>query len=224
MKAKDVIRTPDMTELDQRLRRVYGEPEPLSGDPLEELVYTILSQSTNDKNAARAYEAMREHFPTWGDVMRARGSVLTSVLKPGGLANTKARYIQKALRRLMSNGNLSLDYLKGMTVEEAEKTLLGFEGVGLKTARCVLLFALGRDVFPVDTHIQRILKRLGVVPSTMTSEEVHRYIQPRIPVGACLSLHINLIAHGRRVCLARAPKCEGCVLADRCAAFREGML
>ena len=140
--------------LDATLVKAYGEPElHPKGDPLAGLIATILSQNTSDTNSGRAYEAMRTAFPTWGEVMRAPRAQLEKVLKPGGLAKTKSARIQRILKSISETGSLSLDIIRGMTDEAAEAYLLAFEGVGYKTVRCVLMFELGRDVFPIDTHV-----------------------------------------------------------------------
>lgn len=209
-----------LAAIDRSLEKEYGCPARRTGDPLDALIATILSQNTNDTNSARAYSAMREAFPTWRDVMRAPPNALEDVLRPGGLAKTKGRRIQRILRAIAGNGPLNLDYLRRLDTTEAENALLAFDGVGPKTARCVLLFALGRDVFPVDTHIERVLKRIGVLPASMTAEQAHAYLPPFIPAGHCLGLHVNLIAHGRQVCHPRNPECGHCVLKRRCDYYK----
>ena len=200
----------------RRLERQYGSPHFEREDPLESLIGTILSQNTSDVNSGRAYDAMVRAFPTWADVMNAKVRDLEKVLRPGGLAKTKGRRIQKILRSISVRGGLNLDFLEGLPDSDAERALVSFEGVGLKTARCVLLFALGRDVFPIDTHIERILKRLGIIPANMTVTQAHAYVPPLIPRGACLSLHLNLIFHGRAVCHSRNPECGKCLLRGCC--------
>ena len=204
--------------IQELLAAAYGEPSPQQeGAPLDSLIMTILSQNTNDVNSHRAYRAMREAFPTWEDVMRAPRAKLERVLKPGGLARTKSGRIQRILRSIADSGELSLDHLRRMADDEAERCLLAYEGVGYKTARCVLLFALGRDAFPIDTHILRVLKRLGILPEGMSADKAHEYMPPLIPKGKCYIFHVNLIAHGRQVCHPRKPECAGCVLRRLCA-------
>lgn len=202
--------------IDRLLGKEYGEPRRTRGDPLDALVRTILSQNTNDKNSATAYAAMRAAFPAWRDVMNASVQELENALRPGGLARTKSRRIQRILRAIAQQGDLNLDYLDSLPTDEAEKALLGFEGVGPKTARCVLLFALGRDAFPIDTHIERVLKRVGIVPAGMSAERAHSYLPQLIPEGRCHALHVNLITHGRNVCHPRNPACHRCVLKRAC--------
>ena len=209
-----------LADIDELLVREYDAPEPWNEDPLDSLIMAILSQNTNNRNSGAAYDAMRAAFPSWEDVMNAPEAALASALRPGGLAKTKAGRIQHILRTLAQRGALCLDYLAELDAQEAERELLSFKGVGGKTARCVLLFALHKDVFPIDTHIERILKRLGVVSETASAEQAHALVAPAIPRGRCLALHLNLIAHGRQVCHARNPECLGCALARRCA-YRE---
>lgn len=207
--------------VDRTLERAYGPPRRRRrSDPLGSLIATILSQNTNDTNSGRAYAAMRAAFPTWLEVMNAAPGALEDVLRPGGLARTKARRIQDILRAIAARGPLELGYLRKLPAEEAEQELLAFDGVGLKTARCVLVFALGKDSFPMDTHIERVLKRLGIVPERMAVEKAHRYIQPLVPKGRSYALHLGLITHGRRVCHARTPECARCVLRRNCAYYR----
>ena len=202
--------------VDRLLEKEYGLPKPWQEDPLDSLIGTVLSQNTSDVNSNRAYDAMRDAFPAWEDVMLAPRRALEKALRPGGLARTKAARIQRTLRAIAKQGPLNLDYLCGLSDAEAEGALLAFDGVGLKTARCVLLFALGRDVFPVDTHILRIFQRLGIIGEGMSATGAHAYLPPFIPKGRCLALHINVITHGRRVCHARTPECHRCVLSGLC--------
>jgi len=207
-----------LAAINRLLEQRYGakkSPERLR-DPLDVLVGTILSQNTNDQNSRRAYDCMRETFPTWRDVMAAPLKELEAALKPGGLTRTKSRRIQTILRAIAAEGEPNLNGLKRLTDEEAEKRLLDFPGVGLKTARCVLLFALGRDVFPIDTHVYRVLRRLDIIPKSMSVDRAHAFVPSLIPPGKCYSLHMNLIAHGRQVCHPRGPQCHDCVLSRAC--------
>ena len=202
--------------VDRLLETEYGLPRRRRGDPLDELIAVILSQNTNDTNSGRAYARMRAAFPTWRDVMNADPAQLEEALRPGGLAKTKSGRIQRILRGIAKRGALGLDYLSGLSDDEAEQALLAFAGVGPKTARCVLMFALGRDVFPIDTHIERVLKRLGVLPPDMAVEQAHAYVPQFIAAGRRYVLHMNVIRHGRTVCHPRNPECPGCVLKRHC--------
>lgn len=206
--------------LDARLVKTYGEPAPQPpADPLDGLIATILSQNTSDANSRRAYDAMRTEFPTWEHMMNAPRGHLEHVLKPGGLARTKSARIQRILQSIAEIGSLSLDPIKKMSNEEAEAYLMGFDGVGYKTVRCVLMFNLGRDVFPIDTHVHRVLTRVGVIPPKMTTDRAHLHVPQFIAKGRCYPLHINLIRHGRRICRPRNPNCGQCALRSRCAFY-----
>lgn len=209
--------------IDRTLVKAYGEPEPWPpGDPLDGLIATILSQNTSDTNSGRAYDALVSAFPTWDAVIRAPRKQLERVLKPGGLARIKSARIQRILASIAETGALSLDCVRNMTNAEAEAYLLGFDGVGYKTVRCVLLFDLGRDVFPIDTHVHRILTRLGVLAPGMSAERAHVHMPRFIGNGRCFSLHVNLIRHGRQVCHARNPECVQCPFRRRCEYYSMG--
>jgi len=211
-------------ELD-RLEQVFGRPRPgRRHAPLDELILTILSQHTSDGNRDRAYRAMRRRFATWDRVLRARREDLEDALRVGGLARTKSRVIQDVLRTILRDwGQLNLEALRKMPTAEAKTYLLHLKGVGEKTACCVLLFALGRDAFPVDTHIHRIASRLGWVSPRASATRVHALLAALIPPERCYSAHINLITLGRRVCRARTPACPSCPVLRECRyAARKG--
>ena len=204
--------------VDRRLEAAYGPPRPQKrGDPLDQLIAAILSQSTNDRNSHRAFVAMREALPTWEAVMDAPLDDLVRVLKPGGLAKTKAGRIQRMLRSIAEQGAISLDHMKRLPSDEVERRLLAYDGVGYKTARCVLVFALGRDSFPIDTHVLRVLKRLGVIPEGMSADRAHEHAPQFIPDGRAYAFHVNLIAHGRARCHPSNPECAQCPLKRHCA-------
>lgn len=204
----------------EALERVYGDREEFrdaEGDPLDALIETILSQNTTAANTNRAYEALRAAFPTWEDVLEAPREAVEEAIRPAGLAKTRSGRIQRLLASVRrEQGALDLDHLREMGNEEALRELLKYEGVGPKTANCVLLFAMDRDVFPIDVHIQRILVRLGIVPAGMSVEEAHGYVPPMVPRRKHLSLHLNLIALGREICRPTNPKCGECPLRRYC--------
>ena len=188
-------------------------------DPLSELVLTILSQNTNDVNRDQAWRRLRRRFPgpDWREVMAVPTEELAEAIRPGGLAETKAPRIQEALRTILSErGELSLDFLAQMPVEEAKAWLMRLKGVGPKTAAIILLFSLGRSAFPVDTHIHRLSRRLGLIPPNTSREKAHRLLEELLPPEIYYSFHLNLIVHGREVCRARSPKCGICVLQEHC--------
>jgi endonuclease III len=202
----------------RRLLEAYGVPDwrPHYA-PLDELILTILSQNTSDVNSGRAYEALRARFPTWADVMTAPVADLAESIRPGGLAPQKAPRIQAVLRRIAAErGALTLDFLADWPTERALQWLLSFDGVGPKTASIVLLFSFGEPTFPVDTHIARITRRLGLVAEQADPEKIRLAWQSLVPAAAYYPLHLNLISHGRAVCKALQPRCGACVLVDLC--------
>jgi endonuclease-3 len=210
-----------------RLRLVYGRPlaEP-HGHPIAELILTVLSQSTNDRNRDVAYLAMRERFATWEEVRDAPVDELEEAIRPGGISRVKSARIKSILAAITSTapgGELSLDWLSSLTVPEAQRYLVGLPGVGRKTAACVLLFALGMRDVPVDTHVSRVGGRLALFRPGAAFEELHDTMLAITPPGDELELHINLLRHGRRTCYARRPDCGGCALQRMCpSAFRVG--
>jgi len=203
-----------MAEIVDRLEAAYGKAVLRTRRPaLDELVLTILSQNTSDRNSEHAYARMRERFPTWGDVRDAPETELVEALRPGGLAVQKAPRIQAALRDL---DRLDLEWLGGLPADEAMRWLVALPGVGPKTASCVLLFSLDVPVMPVDTHIHRIALRVGLVPAGTTADAAHALLTEMTPPDRMLEAHLLLIRHGRTTCTARRPRCEECVLLDLC--------
>ncbi len=211
-----------MAKVVRILDDLYG-PEVWEGplDPLDTLIKTILSQSTNDDNRDRAYASLRRRFPTWERAMRAEVGAIAEAIRAGGLANQKARNIRDLLIWLKAErGALSLDFLCEMDPAEALALLRQRREVGVKTVFVTLMFACGKDVFPVDTHIHRIAQRLGLIPETCSAERAHDLLAPLVPKGKGLSLHVNLLEFGRRVCHARNPTCDGCPLRGECLYIR----
>jgi endonuclease III len=201
-----------------RLRKRFGELEPPRRvDPLDELILTVLSQHTSDVNAERAFDQLRAGFPTWDDVVRAPAGAVTDAIRSGGLANTKAPRIQAILRAVHERDGLyDLSWLRGASDEEARAYLTSLPGVGPKTAAVVLSFALGRDAIPVDTHVLRVSKRLGLVPATASAERADRSLHELVPDGLRTPLHVALIRLGREICKAPVPRCRQCPLKDLC--------
>ncbi len=202
-----------------RLRLVYGIPraEP-HGHPIAELVLTVLSQSTNDRNRDVAYLALRERFEDWEAVRDAPVDAIEEAIRPGGISKVKSARIKSILRAIAdtSPGGLSLDWVPGVPVEEARAYLTDLPGVGRKTAGCVLLFALGMREVPVDTHVSRVGTRLGLLRPGAPFEEMHDTMLAITPPGEELELHLNLLRHGRRTCYARRPNCAECALRRMC--------
>jgi endonuclease III len=220
-----------------RLREIYGIPlaQP-HGHPIAELILTVLSQSTNDRNRDVAYLALRERFPTWEDVRDAPVDEIELAIRPGGISKVKSARIKSILQAIgelpRPDGapgpggpdhpeHLSLDWLAGQPVPEAQRYLTSLPGVGRKTAACVLLFALGMRDVPVDTHVSRVGTRLGLFRPKAPFEELHDTMLEITPPGEELELHLNMLRHGRRTCHARGPDCAGCALNRICpSAFK----
>ncbi len=202
----------------QALLQHFGNPEwrdPMP--PVDELVSTILSQNTNDVNRDRAFTALRARFPAWEQVRDAPQNAVVQAIRIAGLANQKGPRIQNVLREITSlRGELNLDFLRDLPVEEAHQWLVQFKGVGPKTAAIVLQFSLGKPAFPVDTHIYRVSGRLGLRPQTMSVEQAHIHLAQLLPPQTYYAAHLNLIRLGREVCAARRPNCPACPLTNLC--------
>ena len=209
-------------EVHQRLLDAYGEPtwRPHM-DAVSELVSTILSQNTNDVNRDVAFDRLRSQLPTWEDVRDVDVDAVIEAIRPAGLANQKGPRIQEALRLITrERGELDLDFLADWPVDEAKDWLCSIKGVGPKTAAIVLLFALGRPAFPVDTHVHRVTKRLGLIGPKVSREKAHVELEQLVPEENYYPFHLNLIRHGRRVCSSRNPECAECSLRDLCDFFQ----
>ncbi|MBI3932521.1 MAG: endonuclease III [Acidobacteria bacterium] len=214
----------------RRLSTVYGRPRRRRSDPMDTLVETVLSQNTSDVNSARAFRSLKAAFPTWEAMARARPARLERAIRVGGLARTKSRRLVRLLADLRARGGESprrggdfdLRGLRRLPRAEADASLRGLTGVGPKTRACVLLFACGQPAFPVDTHVHRIVRRLGLVPDGATAERAHALLDPAVPAMRALDLHLNLIRLGREVCRPRAPRCLACPLRSHCRFARRG--
>lgn len=208
-------------QVHRRLVEAYGERAKTKRlDPVSQLISTILSQNTNDALQDKAYARLRERFPTWEAVRDAPLEEVEEAIRIAGLSNQKAARIQDILRRItQERGKLDLSFLKDWPLEEARRWLTSFKGVGPKTAAIVLLFALDLPAFPVDTHIFRVSKRLGLIPADATREQAHRILEALIPPKHFYTFHLNMIEHGRKVCVARRPKCELCNLKGLCSFY-----
>lgn len=219
-----------MSDLDEKtshvarlLEQAMGVPtldNPL--DPLDNLMLTLLSQNTNDVNRDLAYQRLRQQFPTWEAVMTADRQAVADAIRPAGLANQKSERMQAILRWIQAQyGKLNLACLCEMSPQQAIDTFCQLKGIGIKTISVVLAFSCGVDIFPVDTHVHRLCRRLGLVPTDTTSaERTFALMQARVPEGKAYSLHLNLIQHGRRICKARKPLCAQCVLLALCDDYR----
>ena len=204
-----------MLAIRDRLREMYGRPrsEP-HGDPVHELVLTMLSQNTSDTNRDVAYAGLRARFGSWAEVRDAPTEEVEEAIRRGGLAPTKAPRIQAALREL--GEPIDLEWLRDAPREEALAYLTSLPGVGRKTAACVLIFAFGRPEIPVDTHVKRVGERLGLFRRGASFDEAHDEMLAITPPEDAYELHMNLIAHGRRLCRPARPLCEECALLRMC--------
>ena len=205
-------------EIELRLRTAYGQPRHFNPtDPLDDLIFLVLSRMTQEIKYVRTYCRLRDSLSTWHAVRDAPPGELEALIHEAGLARTKAAQIQAILREIEAReGSLSLHRLRDMESDEVELYLINLPGVARKTALCVMLYALGRDVLPVDTHVWRVAQRLGLAPAGGWSERRGRAFEAAVPRKLRGSLHVTMIAHGRRVCRAQSPMCERCTLAGLC--------
>ncbi len=217
MKPKPETKNQEILHIHELLLTEYGDHPWHPRDPVATLVNTILSQNTNDVNRDTAFDQLRDRFPTWEAIRDAPEADLVDAIRPAGLGPTKAPRIQTALRTITEReGEISLDFLRGMTTEEARRWLTDLPGVGPKTAAILLCFALGKPAFPVDTHVHRVTRRLGLIPDKTSREKAHRLLEEMIPEELYYPFHLNLIEHGRAICHARGPECEACLLQAVC--------
>jgi endonuclease-3 len=210
-------------EVHRRLIQVFGEQHHKRHlDPISQLVSTIISQNTNDVLRDKAFASLRHRVPTWEQARDAPLEELTTAIQIAGLSQQKGPRIQQALRRISTErGELSLDFLREMSVEEAKQWLTASKGVGPKTAAIVLLFALDMPAFPVDTHIHRVTRRLGLISNRASREKAHDLLEALLPPETYCAFHLNVIQHGRDVCQARRPRCGLCVLRELCDYYRD---
>jgi endonuclease-3 len=203
-----------MRRIRDRLRREYGRPVLRAHHaPIDELILTVLSQNTNDRNRDVAYGRLRERFPGWPAVRDAAVPEIEDAIRPGGLAPTKAVRIKRILEAI---GDDDLQWLADAPLEEARDYLCELPGVGRKTAACVLLFSFGRPEVPVDTHVYRVASRLGLLRPRASFNEAHDEMLRLVDPGDAYEVHVLLIRHGRRTCISRTPRCAECPLRRMC--------
>ena len=207
----------DVLRLLRSLYGLYGRAESSPGnDPVGGLIATILSQNTSDTNSRRAYESLKNTYPSWDAAADAPAAGIEKAIQSGGLAKIKAPRIKNILTQIRKDrGRMELNHLRKMDTDHVLAELLKFPGVGLKTAACVALFELGRDLCPVDTHVHRIVRRFGWVPQKSNADKCFYLLRRIIPEGHGLSAHIALIRHGRNICRPK-PKCDKCPLFNLC--------
>jgi len=223
------------------LRKAYGRPKPFNAlDPVDELVKTVLSQNTNDRNSLGAFAVLKKSFRKWNALIKTDTGRIARLIKHAGLANIKAARIKEILSEIKRReGRIDLAFLKNSDISSGLEYLKSLKGVGPKTAACVLLFSFGKPVMPVDTHIFRVTKRLGIIGPKISIEEAHEALTglmqqglvPRrgllckpcsgsspdsITTGLIYEAHLGIISHGRRICKAQNPRCGFCVLYNLC--------
>lgn len=202
----------------QNLENTFGEPRlARKSDALAMLINIILSQATTDTNSRRTFQNLKNRFKTWENVLAADESEIAEAIRLGGLANQKAKVIKDLLRQIKAaHGKLSLKFIEEMPDEEARDFLLEFRGIGPKTVACTLLFASHKEIFPLDTHIFRIFKRMGVLPEKISDAKAHKLLDELAPRGKFYSLHVNLIRLGKKICRPKEPLCDECPLVEYC--------
>ncbi len=208
-----------LAEIIRRLEGRFGVPEKRKegGDVLGAIIHTILSQNTNDRNSERAFLQLRNRFPTYEDLARASAAEIADAIRSAGLYRHKSIWIKELLQWTREEfGHYNADKICDWPTEQVVEKLSRLRGIGIKTIAVVLLFRCGRDIFPVDTHVHRIVRRLRLIPQNATPAQTFALLDPLIPPGKSLSLHVNLLKLGRTICLARNPKCAECPLLDDC--------
>lgn len=206
----------------ERLREAHGSPRHGNkDDPLDELVYILLSQMTTAPSFGRVYDRLKGAVGSWDAVLEMPLSELCALIEDGGLSKQKAPRIKEILGRLAKESRpVSLDHLRRLPDSECERFLTALPGVGLKTAKCVMMYALGREVLPVDTHVSRVARRLGLLAADVPYPRVHDALEAVVPAKDRYDFHVNAVAHGRAVCLDRYPRCRECCLRRSCPSRR----
>jgi len=207
-----------LREVDKRLS-IYGNDRHHNrDDSLEELIFIILSAQTESYLYRQTFEDLQRHFPTWDFMLNAPEDEIESVIRRGGLARKKASQLKRALHKIKEDtGKLSLEFLRELSNDEARRYLVSLPGVGIKSAACILMYSLNRQVLPVDTHVWRVSRRLGLTPAVpKPTDAQERELESKVPEDIRYSLHVNMVSHGQQTCTTYYPKCSSCVLADIC--------
>ncbi|MBU2008672.1 MAG: endonuclease III [Chloroflexi bacterium] len=204
-----------------RLAREYGSlPPPSRFDPLTELVLTVLSQNTSDRNSHPAFEALKRRFASWEEMAGASEVEIARPIRQGGLARIKASRLKAILQEIeRRRGRPDLEFLRALPTAEARAWLRSLPGVGPKTAAVVLLFSLGKPALPVDTHVHRVAVRLGLLPPGTGREKAHELLEAIVPPAGFYPFHLYLLEHGRRICRARKPRCPLCPVNSICPSY-----
>ena len=201
------------------LNKAYGKPPDFKrSPPLDELIRTILSQNTSDRNSLKAFAVLKKNFKSWDALAAAEAGKITRLIRHAGLARIKAGRIKGVLNEIRRReGRIGLSSLSNSGVKESLSYLRSLKGVGPKTAACVLLFSFGKPVMPVDTHIFRVTKRLGIIDKGITIEDAHAFLSDMVPKDLIYEFHLGIIEHGRRICKANNPRCAECVVYRLCS-------
>ncbi|MFP3975050.1 MAG: endonuclease III domain-containing protein [Chloroflexota bacterium] len=212
----------DIPAINDLLARQHGERKwHRRHDPLSELIATILSQNTSDVNSGRAFDSLMGEFETWEEVASADVTDIERAIRSGGISHVKAVRVKEILRAILDErGSLDLEFLERLPVDEAKSWLRRLPGVGPKTIGCVLMFSFGKPVMPVDTHVYRVARRLGLIEGKASVEQAHELLEAMVLPGEVYQLHLNMVEHGRRVCKSRRPMCSECILQDACPSNR----
>jgi endonuclease III len=212
------VRADKVRLINRRLLEVYGPRRQHSArDPLAELILTILSQNTSDRNSGRAWQRLRQRYRSWEAMLAADTRELYEVIRPAGLGNIKAPRIQAVLAEVLNRrGSFDLSFLRELPMDEARHWLRSLPGIGPKTAACVLCFACDMPALPVDTHVHRVSLRLGLIAPRVSAEAAHELLESAVPADDVYAFHVNMILHGRQTCHAQRPECARCPLADVC--------
>jgi endonuclease III len=205
-------------EVARRLESTYATPDlGNKADPLDELVYIALTRQTHEKNAQRTWNSLITAYPTWGMLLDAPEQEAAGIIKDGGFSRQKARWIKQSLKIIKErNGSLSLDFLDDLGDEEAERFLCSLPGINVKSAKCMLMYSLERDVLPVDTHVKRVSERLGLLETGFTSKRAHERLEAIVPPRYRFAYHVGAVVHGRQVCTVARPHCGECVVKRSC--------
>lgn len=216
------MKKPDIYQILPILVSTYGDrPWKRRLEPVAELVQTILSQNTSDANSGRAYASLMSKFGAWERIAEAKTDEIAEAIRAGGLAEVKAKYIKSALSALAKeNHGFDLEFLSAMPVNKARRWLINLPGVGMKTASCVLLFSLHRPAFPVDTHVYRVAKRLGLIGDRISADAAHLQMEKMVKAEDVYRCHMLIIEHGRKTCKAQRPLCGKCALASICPGYK----
>jgi len=200
------------------LERAYGRPRLGNPqDPLDDLVFVVLSNRTGPQTADRAYVRIKATFKTWNDVLARPAGVLRTLLRPAGLSNKKTRQIRAALRRIKKDfGDCNLKALQGKAFDDIQAYLVSLPGVSDKVAKCVMMFTMGAQVLPVDVHVHRIATRLGWTIKKR-ADQCHEELEALIPPDQRYAFHVGCILHGRTTCRAEEPTCKQCCIQRHCS-------